>query len=141
MAAQLAEVGVDPLDLAAAEVARTALVRKFVLDALLIFAIVAVVAPVALMVARAVGGGDPLAGREIFIASGALVLLVVVAVVLYLTPPRAGAYEKAWNSFVQLVWPGTRGGDELGRGRLAFVRRMHGGAQGEFPAVAPGRRG
>ena len=78
VAAELAETGVDPLDVQAAQAARTILVRRFVLDLLLIFSIVAVAAPVVLMVVRAFGGGDPIDGREIWIASAALLLLLAV---------------------------------------------------------------
>ncbi|HWM34761.1 MAG TPA: hypothetical protein VNR36_11040 [Pseudolysinimonas sp.] len=139
-AAALAETGIDPLDVSAARAARTALVRRFVLDLLTIFGVVAVVAAIGLMVFRAFAGDDPLGGREIWIGSAALLfLLVVVAARSFL--PAARAYEAAWAAFVERVWPGTpKGGDELGAARLAFVRAHAEDAAGAFPSVAPGRR-
>jgi hypothetical protein len=140
IAADLAETGVDPLDVQAAAAARTLLVRRFVLDLLLIFAVVAVVAPVVLMVIRAVAGEDPVDGREIWIASAALVLVLGVAAARSFLPARAAAYERAWTAFVDRVWPGAAKGDELGAARLAFVRRAADGATDTFPSVAPGRK-
>ena len=69
VAAELADSGVDPLDVQAAQAARVALVRRFILDLVLIFGVVAVVASIALMLFRAVGGGDPTGGTEIWIGS------------------------------------------------------------------------
>jgi hypothetical protein len=140
IAAELAENGVDPLDLQAATAARSMLVRRFVLDLLLIFAIVAVIAPVVLMVVRAIAGEDPIDGREIWIASAALLLVLAVVAARSFLPGRAPAYERAWAAFVDRVWPGAAKGDELGTARLAFVRRASGDAAGDFPSVAPGRK-
>lgn len=139
-AAALAETGVDPLDPTAASTARTVLLRRFLLDAALIFLVVAVVASIGLMVFRAFAGGDPLAGREIWVTSVALFVLLAVVVVRSLLPARAGAYERAWSAFVADTWPGAPAGDELGSARLSFVRRAHAGETGAFPAVAPGRK-
>lgn len=140
MAAELAETGVDPLDVQAAQAARTILVRRFVLDLLLIFSIVAVAAPVVLMVVRAFGGGDPIDGREIWIASAALLLLLAIIAARSILPARAQAYERAWSAFVERVWPGASKGDDFGTARAAFVRQAGSGADPEFPSVAPGRR-
>jgi hypothetical protein len=139
-AAELAETGVDPLDVQAAQAARTILVRRFVLDLLLIFAIVAVVAPVVLMVLRALAGGDPIDGREIWIASAALVLLLAIVAARSILPARAHAYERAWATFVEQVWPGSGKGDELGTARTAFVSQAASGDASAFPSGAPGRR-
>ena len=140
VAAELAETGVDPLDVQAAATARTALVRRFVLDLLLIFALVAVAAPVVLMVVRAFAGGDPIDGREIWIASAALVLLLAIVAARSILPARAPAYERAWATFVERVWPGSGKGDDLGTARAAFVRQAASGGDGAFPSTAPGRR-
>jgi hypothetical protein len=139
-AERLSQTGVDPLDLAAAQAARVALVRKFAFDALIIFGIVALVAAVALMVFRAVQGGDPIAGRELWIASVALLLILIVVALRTFLPARAGAYETAWNAFVDAEWPDAGPGDDLGAARLAFVRRMHSSSPGPFPTSAPGRK-
>jgi hypothetical protein len=140
-AAQLAETGVDPLDVQAAEAARSLLVRRFVLDLLLIFGVVALVGAVTLLVTRGVQGDDALSGRELWIATGALLLLLAVVAVRTILPARAAAYEKAWNGFVERVWPGAAKGDEMGAARLAFVKQVSsGGAKATFPATAPGRR-
>jgi hypothetical protein len=139
-AAELAETGIDPLDLQAAQAARALLVRRFVLDLLLIFGIVAVVGAIALMLVRAFAGGDPLAGRELWIASAALILLLVIVALRSLLPSRAPAYERAWAAFVERVWPGAPKGDDLGSARLAFVRSASAGAAGPLPSAAPGRK-
>jgi hypothetical protein len=139
VAAELAETGVDPLDVQAAEAARSALVRRFVLDLLLIFGIVAVVAAVGLMLFKAISGDDPLAGNGLVIASVALVAVLATVALRAFLPGRAQAYEAAWSAFVQRVWPGAGKGDELGGARLAFVKRAA-GASGEFPSTAPGRK-
>ncbi len=140
VAAELAETGVDPLDVQAASAARTALVRRFALDLLLIFAIVAVAAPIALMLLRMFSGGDPIDGREIWIASAALILLLAIVAARSILPARAQAYERAWATFVERVWPGAAKGDDLGTARSAFVRQAHAGGEAAFPASAPGRR-
>ena len=140
VAAALAETGVDPLDVQAAAAARTTLVRRFVLDLLLIFALVAVAAPLVLMVVRAFAGGDPIDGREIWIASAALVLVLAIVATRSILPARAPAYERAWATFVDRVWPGSAKGDELGTARSAFVGRAAAGGDGAFPSTAPGRR-
>lgn len=140
IAAEFAESGVDPLDLQAAVAARTALVRRFVLDLLMIFSIVAVIAPVVLMVIRAIAGEDPIDGREIWIASAALLLLLSVVAARSFLPARAAAYERAWGAFVERVWPHSAKGDDLGTARLAFVRRIEASDPGAFPSLAPGRR-
>ena len=140
IAAELAGTGIDPLDLAAARAARTALLRRFVLDLLMIFGVVAVVASVGLMVYRAFAGDDPLGGRELWIGSGALFFLLAVVVLRSYLPRSARAYETAWASFVERVWPGSGPGDELGGARLAFVRAAAEGAEEDFPSVAPGRK-
>lgn len=140
VAAELAETGVDPLDVQAAQAARTTLVRRFVLDLLLIFAVVAVVAPFVLMVLRAFAGGDPIDGREIWIASAALVLLLAIVAARSILPARAQAYERAWSAFVDRVWPGAAKGDDLGTARAAFIRQAASGAATAFPSTAPGRR-
>ncbi|MEO5921343.1 MAG: hypothetical protein ABIQ01_09400 [Pseudolysinimonas sp.] len=139
-AADLAETGIDPLDVLAADAARKILVRRFVLDLLLIFAIVAVVAPVVLMVVRAFAGGDPIDGREIWIASAALILLLAIVAARSILPARAQAYERAWSAFVDRVWPGSAKGDDLGSARLTFVRQAGDAAESAFPSTAPGRR-
>ena len=140
VAAELAETGVDPLDLQAAQAARTALVRRFVLDLLLIFGIVAVAMSVALMLLRAFAGTDPIGGRELWIGSAGLVLVLVSVALRSLLPGRAQAYEMAWSAFVDRVWPGAKRGDDLGAARLAFVKRVAAGDAGEFPSAAPGRK-
>jgi hypothetical protein len=140
VAAELAESGIDPLDAAAAQAARTALVRRFVLDLLMVFGIVAVVAAAGLMVFRAFAGDDPLGGREIWVGSAALLFLLIVVAARSFLPASARAYELAWAGFVDRVWPGAAKGDDLGSARLAFVRRVAGGQDGEFPSQAPGRR-
>lgn len=140
VAAELADTGVDPLDLQAAQAARLALVRRFVLDLLLIFGVVAVVASLGLMVFRAVNGGDPLAGVELAIASAGLVAVLLVVALRSFLPARAPAYEAAWTRFVDRVWPGAAKGDDLGTARLAFVRRAVDGATDAFPSAAPGRK-
>jgi hypothetical protein len=140
VAADLAQTGVDPLDASAAQAARTALVRRFVLDLLAVFGIVAVVAAAGLMVFRAFAGGDPIGGREIWVGSAALLFLLIVVAARSFLPASARAYEIAWAGFVSRVWPGAPKGDDLGSARLAFVRRAAGGDQGEFPSQAPGRK-
>lgn len=140
VAAELAETGVDPLDVQAAAAARTTLVRRWILDLLLIFALVAIAAPVVLMVVRAFAGADPIDGREIWIASAALVLLLGIVAARSILPARAPAYERAWATFVEKVWPGSGKGDELGTARSAFVRQAAAGGDAPFPASAPGRR-
>lgn len=140
MAAELAETGVDPLDLQAAQAARLTLVRRFILDLLLIVAIVGVLGPLVLMVMRMFAGGDPIDGREIWIASAALLLLLAIVAARSILPARAQAYERAWSAFVERVWPGSGKGDELGSARAAFVREAGSAADGAFPSVAPGRR-
>jgi hypothetical protein len=140
VAAELAETGVDPLDAQAAQAARAILVRRFVLDLLLIFALVAVAAPFVLMVLRALAGGDPIDGREIWIASAALVLLLAIVAARAIFPARAQAYERAWSAFVEQVWPDSAKGDELGTARVAFVSQAGSGDDTAFPSVAPGRR-
>jgi hypothetical protein len=137
---ELAESGIDPLDVQAAQVARTTLVRRFVLDLLMIFAIVAVVAAIGLMLSRAVQGGDPIEGREIWIGSAALVFLLIVVALRGFLPARAQAYEKAWGAFVERMWPGAAKGDDLGGARLRFVKAIADGGSGTFPSRAPGRK-
>ena len=139
-AAELSETGIDPLDVQAATTARSLLVRRFVLDLLLIFAVVAILAPVVLMLMRAFAGGDPIDGREIWIASAGLVLLLVIVAARSFLPARAPAYERAWAAFVERVWPGSGKGDDFGTARLAFVKRFGADASGAFPSTAPGRR-
>jgi hypothetical protein len=140
VAAELAETGVDPLDLQAAQAARTILVRRFILDLLLIAAIVGILGPLVLMMVRMFAGGDPLDGREIWIASAALILLFAIVAARSILPARAPAYERAWATFVDRVWPGSGKGDDFGSARTAFVRQAGAGADGPFPSVAPGRR-
>ncbi|MBX3194317.1 MAG: hypothetical protein KF727_04360 [Microbacteriaceae bacterium] len=140
VAAELAESGVDPLDAAAATAARVALQRRFLLDLLVIFGVVAVVAAVGLMVYRAFAGNDPLGGREIWIASAALAFVLIVVVVRSLVPRSAAAYEEAWARFRDRVWPDSSKGDDLGSARLAFVLAAASGQDGAFPSVAPGRK-
>ena len=140
VAAELAETGVDPLDLQAAQAARTALVRRFVLDLLLIFGIVAVAMSLGLILLRAFAGTDPIGGRELWIGSAGLVLVLVSVALRSLLPGRAQAYEMAWSAFVDRVWPGAKRGDDLGAARLAFVKRVAAGSAGEFPSAAPGRK-
>ena len=137
---ELAETGIDPLDVQAAQAARATLVRRFVLDLLMIFGIVAVVAAIGLMVFRAVQGGDPIGGRELWVGSAALVFVVVVVVLRGFFPAKARAYETAWSAFVERVWPGAAQGDDLGGARLRFVRAIADGGAGEFPSRAPGRK-
>ncbi len=140
VAAELAETGVDPLDVQAAQAARATLVRRFLLDLLLIVAIVGILGPLVLMVMRMLAGGDPIDGREVWIASAALLLLLGIVAARSILPARAQAYERAWSAFVERVWPGTGKGDELGTARAAFVRQAASGGDGAFPASAPGRR-
>jgi hypothetical protein len=137
---KLADTGVDPLDVQAAQMARTALVRRFVLDLLMIFGLVAVVAAIGLMVFRAVQGGDPIEGRELWIGSAALIFLLVVVALRGFFPAKAKAYETAWSAFVERVWPGAPAGDDLGGARLRFVKAIADGGAGEFPSRAPGRK-
>lgn len=139
VADKLAATGVDPLDVQAAQAARAALVRRFILDLLLIFGIVAVVAALGLMVFRAIRGDDPIGGNTLLIASAALLAVLVTVALRTFLPGRAQAYETAWESFVQQVWPGARKGDELGAERLRFVRRAA-SPSGDFPSTAPGRK-
>ncbi|MEO8262872.1 MAG: hypothetical protein ABI566_09915 [Pseudolysinimonas sp.] len=139
VAGELAETGVDPLDVQAAQAARIALVRRFLLDLALVFGIVIVAASLVLIVIRAVAGGDPLGGNELWLASAGLVVTLVAVALRSLLPPRAKAYEDAWSAFVEHVWPGAGKGDELGAARLAFVRRAASGT-GPFPSAAPGRK-
>jgi hypothetical protein len=141
VAAELAETGVDPLDPAAASAARVALLRRFVLDLLMVFGIVAVVASAGLILVRAFAGDDPLGGREIWVGSAALLFLLIVVAARSFLPGAARAYESAWERFASRVWPGSvaKGGD-LGGPRLAFVRRAAAGTDGEFPSIAPGRQ-
>jgi hypothetical protein len=139
VADELSETGIDPLDVQAAEAARTALVRRFILDLLLIFGIVAVVAALGLMIYRAVSGADPLGANTLIIATAALIAVLATVALRAFLPGRAQAYETAWESYVQRVWPGARKGDDLGAARLAFVRRAA-SPSGEFPSTAPGRK-
>lgn len=140
VADELAETGVDPLDLQAAQAARTALLRRFVFDLLLIFGVAAIVMSLVLMVLRAVQGGDPLGGGALWTASAGLLLVLVSVVLRSMMPGRAQAYEMAWNAFVEKVWPGAKRGDDLGAARVAFVRRAAAGETGDFPSAAPGRK-
>jgi hypothetical protein len=140
VAAELAETGVDPLDLQAAQAARAALVRRFALDLLMIFGVAAVAMALVLMLLRAFAGTDPIGGREIWIGSAGLVLVLVSVVLRSILPGRAQAYEMAWSAFVDQVWPGAKRGDELGAARLRFVARAADGEAGEFPSGAPGRK-
>lgn len=140
IANELSKSGVDPFDVRAAEAARFTLVRRFVLDLLLIFAVVAIAAPVALMLMRAIAGEDPIDGREIWIASAALVLLLAIVAARSLLPARADAYEAAWALLLERVWPGAAKGDDFGTARLAFVRRASMAGDQPFPSVAPGRK-
>lgn len=140
VAAGLAETGVDPLDPAAARMARTLLVRRFVLDLIAVFAVAALAGAVALMVIRMLGGEDPLEGREIWLASGALVVLLVVVAARSFLAPAPAAYERAWETFLQEIWPGAGKGDELGAARLRFVEQAAQGGAGAFPSGAPGRK-
>jgi hypothetical protein len=140
VADELAERGVDPLDLDAARAARAGLRNRFVLDLLLIAGLCAVAMSLALVFLRAVRGQDPLGGNELWIGSAGLVLVLVSVALRSLMPGRAQAYELAWNEFVQRIWPGTGRGDDLGAARLDFVRRAGSGEPGEFPSAAPGRK-
>lgn len=140
VAEELAERGVDPLDIEAARAARAGLRNRFVLDLLLIAGLCAVAMSLALMFMRAVRGQDPLGGNELWIGSSGLLLALVSVVLRSVMPGRAQAYEVAWNEFVQLVWPGTGRGDDLGAARLEFVRRAASPDPGGFPSAAPGRK-
>ncbi|HEV7742627.1 MAG TPA: hypothetical protein VGO65_09435 [Pseudolysinimonas sp.] len=140
VADDLAETGVDPLDLQAAQAARAGLLRRFVLDLVLIFGVAAVAMAVVLMLMRALAGTDPIGGREVWIGSAGLVLVLVSVALRSLLPGRAQAYEMAWAAFVEQVWPGAKRGDELGAARLAFVRRAAAGDGQDFPSAAPGRK-
>src|SRR5690606_37460174 len=100
VAVALAATGVDPLDPAAARAARGLLVRRFVLDLLLIFGIVAVAAAGALMIYRAAVGDDPLGGREFWVASAALAWILAVVALRSILSRSAQAYEDAWAGFV-----------------------------------------
>lgn len=139
VADELAETGIDPLDVQAARAARVALLRRFLFDLALIFGIVIVAASLVLIVVRAVAGGDPLGGNELWLASAGLVVILVAVALRSLLPSRAKAYEDAWAAYVQRVWPGAGKGDELGGARLTFVRRAAEGT-GPFPSAAPGRK-
>ncbi|CAN5439614.1 hypothetical protein BH09ACT4_BH09ACT4_08620 [soil metagenome] len=141
VADELAEAGVDPLDVDAARAASIQLVRRFVFNLLALFGMVAVLAAVALMLMRAFTGGDPTGGREIWVASGALAFLLVVVATRSVIATGARAYEAQWSAFVQRVWPGARKGDDLGTARLTFARRAASADPGPFPSVAPGRKG
>ena len=141
VAADLAESGVDPLDVEAAVAARTALVRRFVLDLLLIFAIVAVVAPVVLMVMRAIAGEDPVDGREIWIASAALLLLLSVVAARARSSPRVRRPTSARgrpSSIASGPEPRRAMTSAPPASRSCAVRPAI--RTGAFPSVAPGRR-
>jgi hypothetical protein len=140
VADDLSETGIDPLDVQAAQAAMMLRVRKFVFDLLMIFGIVALLGAIVLMFIRAFDGDDPIGGREIFIASGALLFLLIVVALRTMIATGARAYEAAWTTYVERVWPGTRKGDDFGTARLAFARRMASDPTGEFPSVAPGRK-
>ncbi|HTL41878.1 MAG TPA: hypothetical protein VL294_10435 [Pseudolysinimonas sp.] len=140
VAEELAERGVDPLDIEAARAARAGLRNRFVLDLLLIAGLCAVAMSLALMFMRAVRGQDPLGGNELWIGSAGLLLALVSVVLRSVMPGRAQAYEVAWSEFVQRVWPGTGRGDDLGAARLDFVRRAASADPGGFPSAAPGRK-
>lgn len=140
VAEELAETGVDPLDIEAAQAARTALLRRFFFDLLFIFGIAGVVMAVVLMVMRAFAGADPIGGRELWIGSAGLLVVLVAVVLRSMMPGRAQAYEMAWNAFVEKVWPGAKRGDDMGTARLAFVRQAAEPDPGEFPLAAPGRK-
>lgn len=140
VAEELAERGVDPLDIEAARAARAGLRNRFVLDLLLIAGLCAVAMSLALMFLRAVRGQDPLGGNELWIGSAGLLLALVSVVLRSVMPGRAQAYEVAWNEFVQRVWPGTGRGDDLGAARLDFVRSAASVDPGTFPSAAPGRK-
>jgi hypothetical protein len=139
VADELAESGVDPLDLEAAKAARLALVRRFVLDLVMIAGVAAVAMALVLMVMRAFAGTDPIGGRELGIGSAGLVLVLVSVLLRSFLPGRAQAYEMAWNEFVAEIWPDAGKGDEMGAARLAFVQNAAAGGVGEFPVAAPGR--
>ncbi|MGN6503475.1 MAG: hypothetical protein ACTHKX_11325 [Pseudolysinimonas sp.] len=140
VADELAEHGVDPLDLDAARAARAGLRNRFVLDLLLIAGLCAVAMSLALILLRAVRGQDPLGGNELWIGSAGLVLVLVSVALRSLLPGRAQAYELAWNEFVERVWPGAGRGDDLGAARLQFVQRAASREPGVFPSAAPGRK-
>jgi len=140
VADELAEEGIDPLDVQAAQAARAGLLRRFVFDLLTIFGIAAVAMSLVLIVLRAFQGLDPIGGRELWIGSVGLVLVLVAVILRSFLPGRAQAYEMAWNAFVQKMWPGAKRGDEMGTARLAFVRRAASDEPGEFPSAAPGRK-
>jgi hypothetical protein len=140
VAGELAERGVDPLDLEAASAARAGLRNRFVLDLVLIAGLCAVAMSLALIFLRAVRGQDPLGGNELWIGSAGLLLVLVSVALRSLMPGRAQAYEMAWNEFVQRIWPGSGRGDDMGAARLAFVRRATSADPGEFPSAAPGRK-
>lgn len=141
VADELAERGVDPLDVDAAQAARTGLQRRFLLDLLFIAGLVAALLAFALILARTFQGADPLGGREIWIVSVGLVVVLVSVVLRSVLPGRAQAYEMAWTAFVEQVWPGAKRGDDMGTARLEFVRRAAHPDPGEFPSTAPGRKG
>jgi len=140
VADELAEDGVDPLDVQAAQAARRGLQTRFVLDLLLIAGIAASVMAVGLMFSRALRGDDPVGGIEVGILSVALVIVALSIVMRTFMPGRAQAYEMAWNDFVQKMWPGAKRGDEMGAARLEFVRRAASTDPGQFPSAAPGRK-
>ena len=139
-AARLAETGVDPLDVQAAEAARAVLLRRFVLDLLMLVGIVAVVASGALLIVKGFQADDGSSGRLIWVASGALALLLVIVVLRTVLPRRAAAYEKAWRRLAEQVWPGSTAVDDMGAARVAFVKQAAAGGSGGFPATAPGSK-
>lgn len=140
VADELAEDGIDPLDVQAAQAARAGLLRRFVFDLLTVFGIAAVAMSLVLILMRAFQGNDPIGGRELWIGSAGLVVVLVAVVLRTFLPGRAQAYEMAWSAFVQKMWPGTKRGDDMGTARLAFVRQAASADKGEFPSVAPGRK-
>lgn len=140
VADELSETGIDPLDVQAAQTAMMLRVRKFVFDLVTVFALVALVAAIALIVWRAIKGDDPVGGREIFVASGALVILLLCVALRSFVATSAKAYEAAWDRFVDRVWPGAPKGDEFGTARLRFAREIAGDPSGPFPSTAPGRK-
>jgi hypothetical protein len=116
------------------------LLRRFVFDLLTIFGIAAVAMSLVLILLRAFQGNDPIGGRELWIGSAGLVLVLIAVILRTFLPGRAQAYEMAWSEFVQKMWPGAKRGDEMGTARLAFVRRAASAEPGEFPSAAPGRK-
>jgi len=140
VADELAEEGIDPLDVQAAQAARAGLLRRFVFDLLTIFGVAAVAMSVVLILLRAFQGLDPIGGRELWIGTAGLVLVLIAVILRSFLPGRAQAYEMAWTAFVQKMWPGAKRGDEMGTARLAFVRRAASDEPGEFPSTAPGRK-